>query len=292
MGKNIRFKDYLYIVCGSIITAVSIAGFLIPAKIASGGTDGISVILYHTLGFDPGITMLLLNIPLFIIALWIFGPRYSIRAVIGTVLLSLFVSLLGHLTDYRGFLDNTESVDTLLSALFGGVLAGMGIGFVLKGGANTGGTDIVAQIVSRFTPLQVGSALFLVDSLIILAGGFVFGLEKALFAFIASYAASLSINFVVTGMGTNYAKTVFIVSCQPEKIAARITGELGHSGTLLTGKGLYSGQERSIIMTVIPNQKISRLTAIVKEADPKAFLIVEEAFQVLGEGFTPMEQVR
>lgn len=163
------------------------------------------------------------------------------------------------------------------------------MGLVLKGGANTGGTDIAAQIVSKHTPLSVGTALFLVDGLVITAGGFAFGLESALFAAITLYITSVSINFVLLHMGTRYAKTALIVSDRHEVIAKHILEELGHGGTLLPGKGIYSKQDRPVLLTVIPNQKISRLNAIVKEADPHAFMIIEEAYEVLGEGFSPME---
>jgi uncharacterized membrane-anchored protein YitT (DUF2179 family) len=272
-----------------LITAVGIAAFITPARIASGGVSGIAVILFHTLGYDVGTTILLLSVPLFIAGLFIFGRRYGFNSLLGTVLLSIFITIFGRLFGFEGFLDYSDSVDILLSAVFGGVLSGFGIGLVLKGGANTGGTDIVAQIVSRYTPLSVGTALFFVDGLVILAGGFIFGLESALFAIINVYTTSISINFVLLRIGTRYAKTALIVSAQHALISKRIMQELGHGGTLLQGTGIFTGAERPVLMTVIPNQKISRLNAIVHEADPKAFMIIEEAFQVLGEGFTPME---
>jgi uncharacterized membrane-anchored protein YitT (DUF2179 family) len=289
MSKDLRPKDLLSIIVGSLITAVGIAAFITPARIASGGVSGIAVILFHTLGYDVGTTILLLSVPLFIAGLFIFGRRYGFNSLLGTVLLSIFITIFGRLFGFEGFLDYSDSVDILLSAVFGGVLSGFGIGLVLKGGANTGGTDIVAQIVSRYTPLSVGTALFFVDGLVILAGGFIFGLESALFAIINVYTTSISINFVLLRIGTRYAKTALIVSAQHALISKRIMQELGHGGTLLQGTGIFTGAERPVLMTVIPNQKISRLNAIVHEADPKAFMIIEEAFQVLGEGFTPME---
>lgn len=290
MKNRRRFSDFVLIIGGSAITAIGIAGFITPAKLAGGGVSGIAVILYHLADFEVGTTIFLLSLPLFIAGIRIFGTRYGIISLVGTLLLSLFTSLFGLTFGFAGFLDYTDSVDILLSAVFGGFLSGFGTGLVLKGGANTGGTDIAAQIVSKYTPLSVGTSLFIVDGLVIMAGGFAFGLESALFASITLYVTSVSINFVLLHMGTRYAKTALIVSEHHEEISKQILEQLGHGGTLLPGKGIYSKQDRPVLLTVIPNQKISRLNSIVKQADPDAFMIIEEAYEVLGEGFAPMEK--
>lgn len=290
MKRTFRVRDLLFIIGGSLVTAVGIAGFVTPAKLAGGGVSGISVILYHMWNLEVGTSIFLLSVPLFIAGIRIFGTRYGFISLFGTVLLALFTTLFGLIIGFEGFLPYTDSVDTLLSAVFGGFLSGFGMGLVLKGGANTGGTDIAAQIVSKYTPIPTGSALFLVDALVIVAGGFAFGLESALFATITLYVTSVSINFVLLNMGTRYAKTALIVSEKHEAIAQRIISDLGHGGTLIQGKGIYSQQDRPVLMTVIPNQKISQLNLIVKQEDPDAFMIIEEAFEVLGEGFVPMER--
>jgi uncharacterized membrane-anchored protein YitT (DUF2179 family) len=290
MKRTYRIRDLLFIIGGSLVTAVGVAGFITPARLAGGGVSGLSVILYHLWNLDVGTSIFLLSVPLFIAGIRIFGTRYGFISLLGTILLALFTSLFGLIIGFEGFLPYTDSVDTLLSAVFGGFLSGFGMGLVLKGGANTGGTDIAAQIVSKYTPIPTGSALFLVDGLVIVAGGFAFGLESALFATIALYVTSVSINFVLLNMGTRYAKTALIVSYHHEAIAKRIISDLGHGGTLIHGKGIYSQQDRPVLMTVIPNQKITQLNMIVKEEDPEAFMIIEEAFEVLGEGFSPMEK--
>ena len=290
MNRNHRVRDILFIVGGSAVTAVGIAGFITPAKLAGGGVSGISVILFHLWDLEVGLSILLLSIPLFIAGVRIFGRRYGFISLLGTILLASFTSLFGLLIGFEGFLPYSDSVDTLLSAVFGGFLCGFGMGLVLKGGANTGGTDIAAQIISRYTPIPTGTALFLVDGMVIVAGGFAFGLESALFAAITLYITSVSINYVLLNMGTRYAKTALIVSQKHQQIAQRIIDDLGHSGTLLQGVGIYSQRKRPVLLTVIPNQKISRLNSIVKEEDPDAFMIIEEAFEVLGEGFVPIER--
>ncbi len=288
MSKKHKIRDYAYIIFGSLVTAVGVAAFITPAKLAGGGVSGIAVILYHLFHFEVGTTIFLLSLPLFIVGTRIFGTRYGLISLVGTTLLSLFTTAFGLLFGFEGFLNYSNSVDILLSALFGGFLCGFGMGLVLKGGANTGGTDIAAQIISKYTPIPVGTSLFIVDGLVILGGGFAFGLESALFAAIALFTTSASINFVLLNMGTRYAKTALIVSDLHEEIAQRITDELGHGGTLLQGTGIYTKQDKPVLMTVIPNQKITQLNTIVKEIDPQAFMIIEEAYEVIGEGFSPM----
>lgn len=206
------------------------------------------------------------------------------------VLLSLSVTVTGKIIGYNGIMGYTEKLDILLSAIFGGFFLGLGIGLVMKGGANTGGTDIAAQILSKYTPLSVGTSLFIVDGLVITVGGLAFGLLSALFATITLYVTSLAINLVILKMGTRYAKTALIVSTKWELIAQHILNELGHGATLIPAKGTYTQDERPVLMTVIPNQKIAYLNSIVKTVDPKAFMIIEEAYEVLGEGFTPLKK--
>ena len=283
--------EVLYILLGTCLAGFAIATFILPAKIASGGVNGIATIIYHLMGWEPGLVMLVISIPLFVLGLFIFGKLYGFKSLGGTVLLSFWVSLFGRLTAYRGFLPYTDRMDTLLSAIFGGVLLGSGIGIVMRSGANTGGTDIIAQIVSRFTPLALGTALFLTDALVIILGAVVFGFERALFAVITLYLSGQMVNYMVMSLGTKYAKTAYIVSERHEAIGKRIIAELHHGGTLINGVGIFTGQNRTTLMAVVHNQQINTLIQIVHEEDPKAFMFVHETYQALGEGFVPMKRI-
>jgi len=289
--KKHMVLEYLYILGGTLLAGFAVAVFSTPAKIAGGGVNGISTILYHTLGWDPGLSMLMINIPLFLIGMKVFGAYYGVKSLVGAVCLSLFVSLFGHLTGYKGILTYGDRMDTLLSAVFGGVLLGCGIGIVMRSGANTGGTDIIAQILNRYTPLNLGTSLFLTDGCVILAGFAVFGLERALFAIIQLYISSQMINFMVMSIGTKYAKTAYIVSEQHQRIGERIINELHHGGTLLTGVGIFTGKERTILLAVVHNRQINHLLQIVHDEDPSAFVFVHETYQVMGQGFVPMERI-
>ncbi len=288
--KN-KIKDYIQIILGTMISGFGIACFITPAKIASGGVSGIATIIYYLSGVDTGLTMILISLPLFIIGMKIFGPVYGLKSFVGMTLLSVFVSLFGQLTDYQGFLEYTDKVDILLSAIFGGVLVGGGIGFVMRAGSNTGGTDIVGQILNLFTPLNLGTCVFLCDAVVVIIGGLVFGLERALFAVCALYISGQTINFVVMSLGNKYAKTAYIVSDNYERISDRIIKELHRGGTLLNGTGIYTQQGRTMLMAVVPNQVINQLTQIVHEEDEKAFMFVHETYQVLGYGFVPLSKM-
>lgn len=218
----------------------------------------------------------------------VFGKMYGLKSLIGTILLSVFTSILVNFSGGEGFLDYSQPISMWLSALFGGVFLGAGIGFVMKGGANTGGTDIIAQILNKYTPMSLGTCLTLVDAIIITASIFVFGIESALYAITTVYICGMTIDKVAIPIGANTAKMVFIITEHIDEVGDVILKELGHGATLLSGTGMYSGQERPVIMSVVSNQELSTLTAKIKVIDESAFMIVQNTHQVLGEGFMPI----
>ena len=284
--------DYLRIVFGTFVAACGIALFSNPAKLTGGGVTGIGTILYYSLGLDPGIVMMCINIPLFFIGMKVFGSVYGLRVFVGSTLLSLWVSFIGGLTHYQGFLDYSDSVNVLLSAVAYGVLVGGGIGIVMRAGSNCGGTDILAQIVAKHTPFAVGSIEFLMNISVVLTGTIFFGLRNTLMAFIAMYISGTMINLMVVKVGTSLAKTAFIFSNErcPD-ISTRVITELHHGGTLFRGTGIYTSKERNMLMVVVHNNQLITLEKIVHEEDPTAFMFINDAYQVLGNGFVPLNKV-
>ncbi len=283
--------DYSYIIIGSAITALGIVLFLNPAMLAPGGVSGIATILFHTIGLDLGLTILVLTIPIFLIGAKLFGKQYGVKTLLGSVLLSVFTSIWASVFGDAGLLDYSKDISIWLSALYGGVITGLGMGLVMKSGSNTGGTDIIAQIIARYTSLSLGTALFIVDGVIIAVSAIFFSIENALYAIVVAYITTVVVNKIVLSMGTNYAKTVFIISEKTDEIGEYIINTLERGATILDAKGFYTKESRPMIMTVIPNQDISKLTRAVHQSDPKAFLIIHEAFHVLGEGYTPIEKI-
>lgn len=289
MSKQ-KVYEYANITLGSFLVAVGVAYFVNPAKIASGGVSGIATMVYHTLGWNPGYVIFGLSVPLFFIGMKIFGKVYGFKSLLGTILLSGFTTILVKVSGGNGFLDYSDSLSVWLSALFGGVTMGAGIGFVMKGGANTGGTDIIAQIINKYTPLSLGTCLIIIDGAVIFASLFVFGIESALYAIVTVYITGSVIDKVALPLGANTAKTVMIISGKYEEIAKAIMEKMDHGVTKLEGKGMYTGADRPVLMSVIPNNEIIILKRLVRETDEKAFLIVQNANQVLGEGFTPISK--
>ena len=284
--------DYLRIVFGTFVAACGIALFFFFSKLTGGGVTGIGTILYYSLGLDPGIVMMCINIPLFFIGMKVFGSVYGLRVFVGSTLLSLWVSFIGGLTHYQGFLDYSDSVNVLLSAVAYGVLVGGGIGIVMRAGSNCGGTDILAQIVAKHTPFAVGSIEFLMNISVVLTGTIFFGLRNTLMAFIAMYISGTMINLMVVKVGTSLAKTAFIFSNErcPD-ISRRVITELHHGGTLFRGTGIYTSKERNMLMVVVHNNQLITLEKIVHEEDPTAFMFINDAYQVLGNGFVPLNKV-
>ena len=236
--------------------------------------------------------MMCINIPLFLLGMKVFGSVYGLRVFVGSTLLSVWVSLIGNLTQYKGFLDYSDSVNVLLSAIAYGVLVGSGIGIVMRAGSNCGGTDILAQIVAKHTPFAVGSIEFLMNISVVMIGTFFFGLRNTLMAFIAMYISGTMINLMVVKVGTSLAKTAFIFSNErcPD-ISRRVITELHHGGTLFRGTGIYTSKERNMLMVVVHNNQLMTLEKIVHEEDPTAFMFINDAYQVLGNGFQPLNKV-
>lgn len=287
-----RYKllEYFYIIIGTLLTSLGVVLFANPAKIANGGVTGIAIILYHTLNFDVGTSIFILSIPLFFIGLLIFGKEYGLKSLLGTILYSGFTIFLTKMIGADGIISYENHVSYLLSAIFGGIFFGAGLGFVMKSGANTGGTDILAQILSKYTFLTLGNAMFTIDAIIVTCSIFIFGIEAALYAIITIYITSVGIDKVLLGFGSYSSKTIYIISDKRDEIKNVILKDLDHGGTILEGKGLYTNYERPVIMTVMPNNKIGRLTNQIHLIDKNAFVIVHDAYQVMGEGFTPIEK--
>lgn len=289
-GWKEKLNTHLYIVVGSLVAAFGLSFFVNPGKIAAGGVSGIGTILFHTLGFDLGLSIFCLSVPLFAAGIAVFGKEFGFKSILGTVCLSGFTSLLTGVLGKEGFIQyNNGPIAILLCAIFGGVFTGAGMGMVMRSGANTGGTDILAQIISKYTPISLGVSLTLVDGIIIFTSIFFFGITSALYAIMTVYITGRLIDKVVLSFGKNYAKTVLIIcNDNREAIQKGILEELGHGGTILEGTGMFSGDDRPVIMTVVKNNKINALIRIVHNSDPSAFMVVSDAYNVLGKGFRPI----
>lgn len=289
--KNRVIIDYFDIILGCLITSFAIAVFFNPAYLAPGGVSGVATIVYHISGIDLGLTMLTLSIPIYIVGILIFGKMYGVKTLVGTILLSVFTMLWDSIFGYQGILDYSKDMSFWLSALYGGVISGLGMGIVMRSGANTGGTDIIAQILAKYTKIPLGTSLMVIDGIIIIFSAFIFGIESALYSIIISFIVSVVIDKFIMALGTGYAKTVYIISDELESIGDFIINEMDRSGTILDATGLFTKKSKLMLMTVVPNKDIPRLTRAVKAIDAKAFLIIQETVHVLGEGYKNISEV-
>jgi len=266
----------LKIAVGIFIGALAYRMYLIPNDIAPGGFTGIAQILNHVLpGISIGSLVLILNVPLFAFSMKAMGFRFGVRSLIASIGLSL-------LLDYLPIPPVTD--DVLLSTVFGGVFSGIGFGLVLRGSATTGGSDMLASILhKRFPALKINVGLFAVDAMVIAASGFVFDPSAAMYALICAFVLNVVLDFVLEGPGL--ARSHLIISTRGDEIAERIIKELGRGVTSLDAKGMYSGQDRTVLLCVVNRLETIRLRNIVFSVDPKAFMIANNAHEVLGEGF-------
>ncbi len=298
MKNRIRniFQDYGYIVLGTALTAFGISVFMSPAKLAPGGVSGLGTLIYYIvlekagLDWDLGVIMLCLSLPIYLVGLALFGKEFGVKTLLGTLLLSLFTSFFNFLFP-QGIIDYTKESSLWLCTLFTGITNGVGMGLVMRAGSNTGGTDIIAQIIAKYTPIALGNALFIVDGIIIFVSAFFFSIENALYACTVSLMISLIIDRVIVPFGTNYAKNVFILSPKIHEIGKFIINDLNRSGTIINAKGLFTKEDKDMLMTTIPKKDLTRLTRCVNELDPNAFMVVQDTYHVLGEGYSPLDVV-
>lgn len=274
------FISYFLITVGTFLVATGYVYFITPYKIVPGGIYGISIVLHHLFGTPVGLTALLFNIPLTIIGTKVLGPRFGTKTVVGFVLTSVFVDLLSYFSQFRPLVEN----DPLLSSVFGGALVGAGVGLIFKSKATSGGSDVIAMIIARYTKLPLGQLMMVVDSVIVLVGFVAFGDWRIpLYSWITIFVMGKTIDIVLSGV--NYEKTIFIVSEKHQEIRDKIINDLNRGGTFLQGEGMYNGQQKKVIFTVVNRRELAMLEEFINKVDPKAFLTIMDAHEILGQGF-------
>ncbi|WP_213818294.1 YitT family protein [Garciella nitratireducens] len=271
------FVEYLGITIGCAIMAISINLFSAPNKIAPGGISGLATVIYYVTKLPIGITMLIFNLPLFILSIKILGKSASTKTLYGTIVLSVFI-------DYV-FESFSFTKDLLLASLFGGIVLGIGLGLVFRFGGTTGGTELAAAIINKIIPqFTIGSILMVIDFIVVIVAGIVFEQpEITLYSVISLYVSIKMLDFIQEGLG--YAKAFYIISDYSEEISNQILQELDRGVTALQGQGMYTKEERKVLLVVVHRSQVNKLKEIVHKIDSKAFVILGEVHEVLGEGF-------
>ncbi len=275
--QNVR--DYAYLTVGALLLALSLDLFLVPAHLASGGVSGLAQIVNHYTGWPIGMMSLMFNIPLFVLG-WRFlgGARFAARTAVTTVLFSVLVDGLVPFLPPHGL-----TTDPVLNVLYGGVIGGAGAGLIYRGRGTSGGTDILARILTRWRHIPVSQSYLFSDAMVMALAGVAFGWNQALYAIVTLYISGVVAEAVMEG--SRVVRTALIITERPGEVAAGIVHNLGRGVTIMEGRGGYTGRRRTVLYCVVTRSEVAPLKAFVREADAKAFMVIGHAAEALGEGF-------
>lgn len=281
-SDSVRPLDIFYLIFGAILLAFSMVAFTVPNKIAPGGISGIATILFFVARFPVGITILACNIILIALQARIIGKGSAWKTLFSIVINSIAIEVMMHVLPIPPMTTNP-----ILGGLYGGILSGIGIGITFKAGGTSGGMDIVSQILHFKYRIPIGDVTLVANIVVTALAGFAFGAELALFGLITVFFTSKVIDAVLEGMSV--FRTVMIISKQSDVLGWAIIEELHRGVTSLEGIGMYSGKPVGVLLTAVRRGELPILRRIIYENDPKAFVIVGDARQVIGHGFTRIE---
>lgn len=283
MGRyKTLLKELFCLAIGTTLMATAVNWIYEPLDMVTGGISGLSIVVkslsYRLFGiaFPVWISNFVLNIPIFIWGIFIKGKEFITKTLFANTVFSLAMYVMPVIDPGRN--------DYLLAAVVGGVLTGLGLGLVFTTGYSTGGTDLLSAIICRYIPYySVSTVLFIVDSLVIITGAVVFGVYISFYAVIAVFVASSVMDYILSG--GKACKQVLVISPEYEEISRRVFAEMERGATLIQAKGMYSNNNRPMLLCVVAKKEIAKLTCLVKNVDKNAFVIISEIREVFGEGF-------
>ena len=284
--KNL-LMDAAFFLAGSFLFAVSIDTFTAPNQIAAGGLTGVATILNHMFGIPIGTANILMNVPLLIWAYVEMGYQIIIKTVVATIVSSAMIDVMvPYLPQYQG--------EPLITIVFGGCLAGLGLALILMRGGTTGGTELAANLLSlHIHGFSLGKFIMVIDLVIVLASAVVYQeYESPLYAILVIYITSKVIDAVLYGTDRGTGKVMFIISPKNKEIARRIMDDLERGVTELRSRGAYSGQEGTVLMCAVSRQEVHKIYDIIHEIDINAFIVVNEAGEITGLGFREFQQLK
>ena len=270
--------EYIYIIIGASLMAVSTALFLLPNQLSTGGISGISTILYYLCNYPVGLTMLLMNVPLFVIAMVKVNKRLFFKSILGTVLLSVFIDLLENLSPITN--------DRFLACIYGGIIMGIGTAIILKAGASTGGTDLLSYVIRAYNNKFKSSRVIIIADTIIIFFNIIFfkEIEIGLYSVIAIYLMGKMIDIIFEGI--YFTKIMFIISEKYEEISKEIGILVKRGSTGIYSKGMYSGKQNVMLFCVASRKEVAEIKQIIKQIDKNAFIVTTDAIETLGKGFS------
>ena len=275
------FVSYGTLVLGTFILAIGYSFFMTPYKIIPGGIYGISIVLHHKFGFPVGMAALCFNLPLTLLGLKILGPKFGVKTFVCFIFTALF-------TDGLVLIWGPDPLnihdEVLLASIFGGFIMGVGVGLIFRSRASSGGSDVIASILSKYTKIPLGTQLMIVDSIIVIGGFLIFQDWKIpLYSWLTIFLMGRVIDVVVYGFADE--KTVLIISEKSEIIRLAIINDLKRGGTILKAEGMYGRSEKEVLFTVVNRREVSELVAYIFAIDPNAFITIQNAHEIIGRGF-------
>lgn len=274
---NKFFLEMLGTIIGSFFMAIGVSLFLLPNQLSSGGISGIATISYYLFSLPMGITIIIINIPLFVFAIFKVGKSFFIKSVIGTIFLSFFID----------YLDKFQALtnDNLLASIYGGIILGIGTAIILKSHSSTGGSDLVSYIINKQNPtIQTSKILVIIDATIIFLNMiFLKEIEIGLYSAISIFIMGKMLDVLFEGI--YFTKLAIIISDKSQEIARRIEKNIKRGSTGLYGKGMYTGEEKLILMCAVSRNNLEKLKLEAKSVDPDSFIIITNSREVVGLGF-------
>ena len=276
--------ELLLCVVGSFMYSAAVSLFVTPLRFAAGGVTGLGILVNYLVPFiSTGTFVFAANVPLFLVAWKKFGFRFIARTVFATALVSGFLDLISYLGARYGWFFNGE--EKLVGAIFGGIIAGAGLGIVFLNGATTGGLDILARLLKlKFPHFSVGRLILICDFVVVLLSGIVYkSAESVLYSIIIVFLSSIAVDYVVAGR--SHSKLLFIMTDYYEDVTRDIIAICGRGVSVIPAKGGYTGKDKNMLMCVVRTHEVSRVREVVAKYDEKPFIIVAESSEVLGQGF-------
>jgi len=273
-----EFRNYSFIVIGSLFLAYGVVALFLPNALVTGGTSGMAILGHYIFKWPVGVLMAVINLPLLVLGTKYFGKHFTVRSVIAIGFISVCIDFMDKFLHVKAL-----SHDIMLASIFGGVCVGIGLGFVLSGNASAGGSTIIAKIVASKTSFKASSVMFIIDMLVIVAIGVLYGnVDLALWSLLSIYITAKSIDMFLTRGPSK--KVVHIVSTKVEALSEQIVLHLGKYGTIVHGDGIDKHETKRMIFLVVENSKIPHLKELIQTIDNEAFMVVMEASELLGRG--------
>lgn len=280
-SKKYKFKQILKemieTILGALIMAAGVSLFLLPNQLSSGGIAGVATIFYYLLNIPMGTVIIAINIPLFLFSMYKVGKMFFLKSTLGTVAMSVFIDLLDKIEPLTN--------DRFLACIYGGILLGLGTTLLLKAESSTGGSDLISYIAKKYKPtVRSGNIIVIIDIIIIALNVIFFKeIEIGLYSAIAIYIMGKIIDIFFEGI--NFTKLMIIVSNKSEEIAKQIDKKVARGSTGLYGKGMYTNENKLILMCAAYRKDVARIKIIAKEIDPKSFIVITNSREVVGQGF-------